>query len=172
MPHVGTMERPPSRSRALQAECAELRARLDEAEDTLAAIRSGDVDALVVGEDIYTLDSANAATNTLRKDVLAQMEDAVVAFDVDDHVIFMNPAAERQYGRARRRRSAGRAPSFQRELARRRRRRRASRRDALARPARTARSRSMPATTAGRSTSRPPLAPARTRTARRSARWR
>ena len=78
----------------------ELEARLAEAEDTLAAIRSGDVDALIVGEDIYTLDSANAAGNALRKDVLAQMQDAVLAFDVDDHVIFMNPAAERLYGRA------------------------------------------------------------------------
>nr|MDP9125666.1 PAS domain S-box protein [Pseudomonadota bacterium] len=76
---------------------AELESRLVEAEDTLAAIRSGDVDALIVGEDIYTLDSANAASNTLRKDVLAQMQDAVLAFDVDDHVIYMNPAAERQY---------------------------------------------------------------------------
>ena len=76
----------------------ELASRLAEAEDTLAAIRNGDVDALIVGEDIYTLDSANAATNAMRKDVLAQMQDAVLAFDVDDHVIFMNPAAEQQYG--------------------------------------------------------------------------
>jgi PAS domain S-box-containing protein len=77
---------------------AELASRLDEAEETLAAIRSGDVDALIVGEDIYTLDSANAATNAMRKDVLAQMQDAVLAFDVDDHVVFMNTAAELQYG--------------------------------------------------------------------------
>jgi PAS domain S-box-containing protein len=77
----------------------ELESRLAEAEETLAAIRNGDVDALIVGEDIYTLDSANAATNAMRKDVLAQMQDAVLAFDVDDHVIFMNPAAETQYGR-------------------------------------------------------------------------
>ncbi len=81
-----------------RAENADLQARLAEAEDTLAAIRSGDVDALIVGEDIYTLDSANAASNALRKDVLAQMQDAVLAFDVDDHLIFMNPAAEQQYG--------------------------------------------------------------------------
>jgi PAS domain S-box-containing protein len=84
---------------ALWHENAELRARLEEAEETLAAIRRGDVDALVVGEDIYTLDSANAAANRLRKDVLSQMEDAVLALDADDHLIFMNPAAERQYGR-------------------------------------------------------------------------
>ena len=77
---------------------AELEVRLAEAEDTLAAIRAGDVDALVVGEDIYTLDSANAASNAMRKDVLAHMQDAVLAFDLDDHLIFMNRAAERQYG--------------------------------------------------------------------------
>ena len=76
----------------------ELESRLVEAEDTLAAIRNGDVDALIVGTDIYTLDSANAATNAMRKDVLAQMQDAVLAFDVDDHLVLMNPAAERQYG--------------------------------------------------------------------------
>ena len=81
----------------LRREVDDLRARLDEAEDTLAAIRSGDVDALVVGDDLYTLDSANVASNRLRKDVLAQMEDAVIAVDDVGHVIFMNPAAERQY---------------------------------------------------------------------------
>jgi PAS domain S-box-containing protein len=84
----------------LRAANADLAARLQEAEDTLDAIRSGDVDALIVGEDIYTLDSANAASNAMRKDVLAQMQDAVLAFDVDDHLIFMNPAAEAQYGRS------------------------------------------------------------------------
>ena len=83
----------------LVTENAELSALLKEAEDTLGAIRSGDVDALVVGDDIYTLDSANAASNKLRKDVLAQMEDAVVAFDDNEHIIFMNAAAERQYGK-------------------------------------------------------------------------
>ena len=82
----------------LRRVCVELESRLAEAEETLAAIRDGDVDALIVGEDIYTLDSANAASNAMRKDVLAQMRDAVLAFDVDDHVIYMNPAAERQYG--------------------------------------------------------------------------
>jgi PAS domain S-box-containing protein len=75
----------------------DLEARLIEAEDTLAAIRAGDVDALIVGDDIYTLDSANAASNEMRKDVLAQMQDAVLAFDIDDHLIYMNPAAEAQY---------------------------------------------------------------------------
>lgn len=77
----------------------ELRIRLQEAEETLAAIRQGDVDALVVGSDIYTLDSSSAVANRLRQDVLAQMKDAVLAFDADDHLVFMNAAAEKQYGK-------------------------------------------------------------------------
>ncbi|CAH0348283.1 PAS domain S-box protein [Aquabacterium sp. CECT 9606] len=82
----------------LLAENAELRLRLEEAEETLDAIRSGSVDALVVGEDIYTLDRAHASSNKLRSDVLAQMEDAVVGLDRDERIIYLNPAAERQYG--------------------------------------------------------------------------
>ncbi len=80
-------------------ELEELRIRLAEAEETLSAIRQGDVDALVVGSDIYTLDSSNAAANRLRQDVLAQMKDAVLAFDAGDHLVFMNAAAEKQYGK-------------------------------------------------------------------------
>ncbi len=82
----------------LRRALADAELRLHEAEDTLAAIRDGDVDALIVGEDIYTLDSANAASNEMRKGVLAQMQDAVLAFDEGGHLIFMNPAAEAQYG--------------------------------------------------------------------------
>jgi len=82
----------------LKAENAELRAQLQEAEDTLSAIRSGEVDALVVGSQVYTLESADASSNRLRKDVLAQMEDAVLACDEAGHVIYLNPAAEARYG--------------------------------------------------------------------------
>ena len=77
-----------------------LKLRLEEAEDTLRAIRNGDVDAIVVGSDVYTLDSANAADHKLRRAVLSQMEDAVLAFDDGGHLIFMNAAAERQYGQS------------------------------------------------------------------------
>ncbi|TWO72763.1 response regulator [Caenimonas sedimenti] len=84
---------------AMAHENAELRIQLQEAHDTLRAIQSGDVDALIVGSDIYTLDSSNAATNKLRQDVLSQMEDSVLAFDNDHHLVFMNPAAERLYGK-------------------------------------------------------------------------
>jgi hypothetical protein len=47
----------------LLAEIADLKTRLEEAEDTLRAIREGEVDALVVsgpaGEQIYTLKGAD-----------------------------------------------------------------------------------------------------------------
>ena len=82
----------------LRAENEQLRAQLHEAEDTLAAIKGGEVDALVVGSQIYTLESADASSNQLRKDVLAQMEDAVVACDDEGHLIYLNPAAEARYG--------------------------------------------------------------------------
>ncbi|RZI86135.1 MAG: PAS domain S-box protein [Rubrivivax sp.] len=82
----------------LHDEIAELRTRLAEAEETLDAIRTGSVDALVVGEDVYTLDRAHATSNKMRSDVLAQMEDAVVGVDIEDHVIYLNPSAEQQYG--------------------------------------------------------------------------
>ncbi|MDQ6640141.1 MAG: PAS domain-containing sensor histidine kinase, partial [Pseudomonadota bacterium] len=85
---------------AAARELATLRARLDEAEQTLQAIRAGEVDALIVDEAVYTLDSANSASNRLRSDVLAQMKDAVVAVDVDDRIVYLNAAAESQYRRA------------------------------------------------------------------------
>jgi PAS domain S-box-containing protein len=81
-------------------ELEQLRSRLQEAEDTLLALRNGEVDAIVVGEDIYTLESAEAATNRFRSDVLAQMQDAVIATDLRDNVVYLNAAAERQYGLA------------------------------------------------------------------------
>src|SRR5215213_4723499 len=83
---------------SLRAENAELRARLEEAEETLRAIRSGEVDALVVGEQIYMLESADAASNRFRGEVLAQVNDVVIAVDNDSRVTYLNQAAERQYG--------------------------------------------------------------------------
>ena len=50
----------------LRAENTELRARLAEAEETLRAIRNGEVDALVVGERLYMLAVADAASTKLR----------------------------------------------------------------------------------------------------------
>lgn len=83
---------------SLQRENAALKARLQEAEDTLHALRCGEVDAIMVGEHVYTLEGSEAAANRFRSDVLAQMDDAVLVLDASGHVIYLNPAAERQYG--------------------------------------------------------------------------
>lgn len=70
--------RPPAASKRTQLEMADLRARLAEAEDTLGAIRSGAVDALVVhtpaGEQLFTLKGAD---QTYRALVEAMNEGAV-----------------------------------------------------------------------------------------------
>jgi PAS domain S-box-containing protein len=86
----------------LLAENADLRARLGTAEETLRAIRSGEVDALVVesasGPQVYTLQGLDAETNRLRGDMLAQVSDAVIAVDSEDRIIYFNAAAEHLYG--------------------------------------------------------------------------
>lgn len=86
----------------LIVENSELHARLDEMQETLRAIRSGEVDALVVqspeGPQLFTLHSADAESNRVRGDILANVSDAVVAVDNEQRVIYLNSAAERQYG--------------------------------------------------------------------------
>jgi len=85
----------------LRAENADLRARLQEAEETLHAIRSGAVDSLVVktagGPQIFTLASADATSNRLRGEILSQVRDSVIAMDFEQCVIYLNAAAERLY---------------------------------------------------------------------------
>ena len=83
--------------RALQDENTELRARVEEAEEMLRAIRGGEVDALIIGDQVYTLESADAASNRFRGEVLAQINEVVIAVDNDYRVTYLNPAAERQY---------------------------------------------------------------------------
>ncbi len=87
---------------ALLAENAELRARLENAEETLRAIRSGEIDALVVetsaGPKIFTLQGQDAELNRFRGEILAQISDAVIVVDDDQRVTYLNAAAERQYG--------------------------------------------------------------------------
>lgn len=88
--------------RALRTEVNELRLRLHEAEHTLAAICSGEVEALVVqtadGPKVFGLTSADAASNQLRGEMLAQINEAVVAIDGDQCITFFNAAAERHFG--------------------------------------------------------------------------
>ena len=68
----------------------------------LRAIRSGDVDALVIDSDagpqVYTLQGLDAETNRFRGEMLAQVSDAVIAVDNEDRIIYLNAAAERLYG--------------------------------------------------------------------------
>jgi PAS domain S-box-containing protein len=68
----------------------------------LAAIRRGEVDALVVespaGPRVFTLEGVDAESNRFRGEILAQVSDAVIATDPEQRIIYLNPAAERQYG--------------------------------------------------------------------------
>ena len=74
----------------LLAENEELRARLDEAEQTLDAIRSGDVDALVVagpeGDRVFSL---TGAERTYRL-IVETMNEAAVTVDVNGGILFCN----------------------------------------------------------------------------------
>jgi two-component system CheB/CheR fusion protein len=81
----------------LQSENSALRARVEEVEETLKAITSGHVDALIVGDQIYTLESADAESNRFRGEALSQITDMVIAVDNDRHLIYINPAAESHY---------------------------------------------------------------------------
>src|SRR5688572_9319472 len=74
----------------LQHDLAQVRARLGEAEATLEAIRSGEVDALVVsgtqGEQIYTLKDADRSYRVL----IEEMQQGAVTLDADGTVLFAN----------------------------------------------------------------------------------
>jgi PAS domain S-box-containing protein len=96
------MEANTSARSSLQAECDGLRERLAEAEDILAAIRSGDVDALVVespsGPRLFTMPGVDAETNRLRGEILSQISDAVIVSDGEQRIAYLNAAAEKLYG--------------------------------------------------------------------------
>ena len=69
---------------------AELRSRLREAEDTLFAIRNGDVDAVVVGgpagQKVYTLENADRPYRVL----IEQMQEGAVTLSEDGTVLYCN----------------------------------------------------------------------------------
>ena len=89
-------------SSVLLAELGEVRARLEGAEETLRAIRGGEVDAFVVesgtGPQVYTLQGQDAEASRIRGEMLAQVSDAVVAVDGEMRIFYLNAAAERLYG--------------------------------------------------------------------------
>jgi PAS domain S-box-containing protein len=71
-------------------EIAELRARLDEAEQTLDAIRTGNVDALVVagpqGEQIYSLTGAEQVYRV----IIEAMNEGALTMDLGGYILFCN----------------------------------------------------------------------------------
>jgi PAS domain S-box-containing protein len=75
---------------------------LEEAEETLRAIRAGEVDALVVdgatGPQIYALQGLDAETNRFRGQILAQISDSVIASNNEERIVYLNSAAEQLYG--------------------------------------------------------------------------
>jgi PAS domain S-box-containing protein len=76
----------------------DLRDRVRELEEALQAVRAGQVDAFIVPGGVATSETALVAADRLRQGALEQMRDAVLAFEAAGHVVYMNPAAERQYG--------------------------------------------------------------------------
>src|SRR5579863_4511143 len=72
-----------------------LEARLNEAEDTLRAIRAGEIDALVVqgsaGERVYTLRNADYPYRTL----VEQMQDGAAILSADGDVLYCNQSFAR-----------------------------------------------------------------------------
>jgi PAS domain S-box-containing protein len=71
-------------------EMIELQRRLDEAEDTLRAIRQGEVDALVIdgpkGEGIYTLTSADYPYRVM----IDEMNEGAVSVSPDSYILYSN----------------------------------------------------------------------------------
>ena len=81
---------PDSGERAGTANLTELKARLREAEETLDAIRNGDVDAVVVGgpagQQVYTLENADRPYRVL----IEQMQEGAVTLSDDGTVLYCN----------------------------------------------------------------------------------
>ncbi|HYK21143.1 MAG TPA: hypothetical protein VEV42_10440, partial [Pyrinomonadaceae bacterium] len=78
------------RETSFDTEIVELRRRLEEAEETLRAIRQGEVDALVVdspqGEVIYTLTSADYPYRVM----IDEMNEGAVSVSPDSFILYSN----------------------------------------------------------------------------------
>jgi PAS domain S-box-containing protein/putative nucleotidyltransferase with HDIG domain len=89
----------------LIAENEDLQRRLEEAEETLNAIRNGEVDAIIVsgaqGEQIYTLKQAEEALRVSEEkyhQLVEEINDGVYTTDYEGVFTFANPALARIYG--------------------------------------------------------------------------
>lgn len=94
------MQSPAKTNAQLAAENAELRASLAEAEETLRAIRSGEVDAIVVtgaqGEQIYSLEGADHSYRVL----VEEMSEGALIVAADGTVLSANPRFAEMVGLA------------------------------------------------------------------------
>ena len=84
------MSKKPATPKQLLLELEELRARLNEAEETLRAIRSGETNALVVsgvgGEQVFTLDGADHPYRVLIED----MSEGALTLTMDGVILYAN----------------------------------------------------------------------------------
>ena len=87
-------------ARSTKAEFEHLRSRLVEAEETLRAIRSGDVDAIAVdgphGRQIFTLQSADQPYRVLAE----RMSEGAASMTADGTILFCNQRLSEMVGRA------------------------------------------------------------------------
>ena len=87
---MGASPEPADTGTFSQISITDLRQRLREAEDTLAAIRDGEVDALVVkgraGQQVYTLETADRPYRAL----IEQMQDGAITIGTDGSVLYCN----------------------------------------------------------------------------------
>ena len=80
------MSTPAKTQPELLQENAELRARVEEAEETLRAIRTGEVDALVMGEEVYTLKGAETPYRLL----IESMNEGAATLAPDGTILYCN----------------------------------------------------------------------------------
>ena len=84
------MEKENKTKKQLLEEIEELRIRLEEAEETLSAVRSGEVDALVVsgpqGDQVFTLTGAERAYRVL----IETMNEGAVVLSADGTILYCN----------------------------------------------------------------------------------
>ena len=80
---------------SVRLELEELRQRLQEAEETLDAIRNGEVDALVVsgpsGEKVFTLEGAEHPYRVL----VESMNEGAISLTLDGTILYCNAAFAR-----------------------------------------------------------------------------
>ncbi|MFP4494738.1 MAG: ATP-binding protein [Halochromatium sp.] len=91
----------PAENAALRAENQALRARLEEAEETLRAIREGEVDAVIVsgskGDRVFSL----SETENLHRLMVETMNEAGLATSTDGLLLYVNNRAAALLGRPR-----------------------------------------------------------------------